>query len=129
MWRDDQKASIVIPVYNQLAYTRDCLDSIRHCTPQPHEVIVVDNGSSDGTGECLAELVAEGWPVQVLRNEQNRGFTRAANQGMTQASPSLTLTPCCRGAVCPQRRLAAPQRRSASRTASKCSAKNSQLEH
>lgn len=47
--------SIVIPVLNQLKYTRLCLESIHRHTVVPHEIIVVDNGSVDGTREYLAD--------------------------------------------------------------------------
>jgi cellulose synthase/poly-beta-1,6-N-acetylglucosamine synthase-like glycosyltransferase len=45
--------SIVIVTHNQVAYTRQCLDSIRDRTDEPFEIIVVDNGSTDGTREYL----------------------------------------------------------------------------
>ena len=45
--------SIVIVTHNQLAYTRQCLDSLRLLTDEPYELIVVDNGSTDGTVEYL----------------------------------------------------------------------------
>ena len=45
--------SIVIVTHNQLEYTRQCLDSIRLLTDEPYELIVVDNGSTDGTVEYL----------------------------------------------------------------------------
>src|SRR5262245_52515910 len=50
-------ASIVVPVFNQWAHTRLCLASIRRYTLAPaYEIVVCDDGSSDGTPERLAEL-------------------------------------------------------------------------
>lgn len=72
--------SIVIPVYNGRADTYACLQSIGKHTPEAHEIIVVDNGSTDGTAEWLATQ-----DVTVIRNDQNRGFPAACNQGIVAA--------------------------------------------
>ena len=45
--------SIVIVTYNEIEFTRQCLDSIRLLTDEPYELIVVDNGSTDGSVEYL----------------------------------------------------------------------------
>lgn len=73
--------SIIIVVHDQLAYTRQCLDSIRLVTDEPIEIIVVDNGSTDGTTDYLASI--EG--LKVIRNSDNRGFPAGANQGVRAA--------------------------------------------
>jgi GT2 family glycosyltransferase/Tfp pilus assembly protein PilF len=83
--RAPAQASIIIPVFNNLALTRQCLDSIQANTPQGcFEVILVDNGSSDGTREFLREEEAAG-RVRVLFNAENQGFARACNQGAQKA--------------------------------------------
>jgi len=69
--------SLVIPVYNQLHYTKQCLDSIRRSTPPRYEIIVVDNGSLDGTREYLASQDA-----RVITNAVNLGCAKAWNQGV-----------------------------------------------
>lgn len=79
------RADIVIPVYNQLDYTRACLASLAAHTAYPHRVLLVDNGSTDGTPEFLATAPYAPECLQVLRNERNLGFTRAANQGLRVA--------------------------------------------
>jgi len=70
--------SVVIPVFNQLAYTKGCLESLRAAEGIPLEVVVVDNGSSDGTGEYLASRSG----LSVIRNGENRGCAAAWNQGV-----------------------------------------------
>jgi len=80
-------ASIVIPVCNQLGYTAQCISSLQMHTDHPHEVIVVDNGSSDGTPEYLASLP---W-VKAIRNEKNLGFVQACNQGIEAAAGEYTV--------------------------------------
>jgi O-antigen biosynthesis protein len=74
--------SIVIVTHNQVEYTRQCVDSIRLVTDEPYELIVVDNGSTDGTVEFLRAFP----DVRVIVNDTNRGFPAAANQGMAVAN-------------------------------------------
>jgi O-antigen biosynthesis protein len=79
--------SIIIPTYNQLGCTRQCLDSIHRLTDEPYEIIVVDNGSTDGTVEHLRGSGG----VRLIVNETNRGFPAAVNQGIAVASGSQVL--------------------------------------
>jgi GT2 family glycosyltransferase len=69
------KASIIIPVFNNLELTRQCLTTLASLTTMPeYEVVVVDNASTDGTAEFLASL---GGDVQVIHNSENQGFAVA----------------------------------------------------
>lgn len=76
------RISIVIPLYNQLSYTKSCLASIQETTPQDAEIILLDNASSDGTGAYLATLSK----VTAICNEVNLGCAGAWNQGISAAS-------------------------------------------
>jgi GT2 family glycosyltransferase len=73
--------SIVIPVFNLLDYTKSCLESIWRNTEHPFELIIVDNGSTDGTTEYLSRL-----PCMVIRNGVNLGVPKAFNQGIRVSS-------------------------------------------
>jgi glycosyltransferase involved in cell wall biosynthesis/Flp pilus assembly protein TadD len=77
-------SSIIIPVLNNLSLTRQCLESISENTDCPYEIIVVDNGSSDGTRDYLNRVEAENW-VRAIYNRANLGFARASNQGAQAA--------------------------------------------
>lgn len=89
--RPTTPVSIVIPVYDRLDLTRQCLASLaRHTPPESAEIIVVDNGSRDGTAEELREMQDEG-RIRVLTNVENRGFARACNQGAAAASHPYVL--------------------------------------
>jgi GT2 family glycosyltransferase/glycosyltransferase involved in cell wall biosynthesis len=84
--RDETSAptvSIVIPVWNKLPFTRQCLDRIWRNTGAAvtWEVIVVDNGSSDGTREHFEGGGALPGPVVYHRNPTNLGFARGNNIG------------------------------------------------
>lgn len=75
------QVSIIIPTLNNLNYTRQCLEAIRQTAGAVRcEVIVVDNGSTDGTREYLAGEEQSG-RVRVILNERNETFSRANNQG------------------------------------------------
>jgi len=79
-------ASVVVVTFNNLPLTRACLASVLERTDWPHfEVIVVDNGSTDGTPEYLREVAAADGRVHVIVNGENRGFAAANNQGLAQA--------------------------------------------
>jgi GT2 family glycosyltransferase len=81
--------SIVVPVFNRLAYTRRCLDAVKqHSGDPPPELIVVDNGSSDGTDAYLKQCVDS---VVTLTQEENRGFACACNQGAHAAAGDYLL--------------------------------------
>jgi len=76
--------SIVIPAFNKIEFTDKSLNALKDRFPKEmdHEVIVIDNGSSDSTPEVLAEKVKSWGPfLRVVRNETNIGFARASNQG------------------------------------------------
>jgi GT2 family glycosyltransferase len=79
---DDPRASVVIPVYNQIDYTLRCLESRASSgDATPFEVIVVDDGSTDDSREILARLEN----VRVLTHHVNRGYVAASNKGMAVA--------------------------------------------
>lgn len=75
--------SIVIPSYNQQQYLADCIESIGKYTPEPHEIIVVDNGSTDGTADYLRSLKKR--TVRYKICERNLGFAGGVNQGLMMA--------------------------------------------
>src|SRR5687767_9484401 len=76
--------SVVVVSYN----TRDKLRRCLECIEREHEVIVVDNASADRS----AEMVEADFPhVCLIRNEENRGFGAANNQGIAIAKGALVL--------------------------------------
>ena len=75
------RASLVIAVYNQVDYTRQCIESIARCTQVPYELILIDNGSMDGTKKFLGTVKAT-----VISNPVNFGCAKAWNQGIRASS-------------------------------------------
>lgn len=78
-------ASVIVPTCNALDYTRLCVESLLTHTDTRHELVFVDNGSSDGTPEYLEGLARDHRRLRVVRNDTNRGFARACNQGLAAA--------------------------------------------
>jgi GT2 family glycosyltransferase len=73
------RVSLVLAVFNQLPLTRRCLDSL--CpTTIPFNLVVVDNGSTDGTGEFFQSFPYP-YRLRYHRNAENLGLIRALNQG------------------------------------------------
>ncbi|MGE5413670.1 MAG: glycosyltransferase family 2 protein [Syntrophomonadaceae bacterium] len=78
--------SIVIVTCDNLDLNRLCLESLFARTEWPrYEVIVVDNGSTDGTAELLASLAAGHENLRVVAFRENRGFPAAVNAGLADA--------------------------------------------
>ncbi|HYP01117.1 MAG TPA: glycosyltransferase [Pyrinomonadaceae bacterium] len=76
-------ASVIIPVFNKVEFTFQCLRSLlREIDFDETEVIVVNNASTDETLELLARFQGA---ITVVNNEENRGFVDACNQGAARA--------------------------------------------
>ncbi|MGE1080296.1 glycosyltransferase [Bacillus subtilis] len=86
IWRRAEvivKTSIIVLTYNQLALTKQCLESIwKHTNNDCIEVIVIDNGSHDGTRDYLKQITS----IKAIFNKTNEGFAKACNQGLEVAS-------------------------------------------
>jgi GT2 family glycosyltransferase len=80
------RASVIVITFDNLACTRACLESVLACTALPgYEIVVVDNGSTDGTVAYLERLRRAVPGVRVLRHRRNEGFARAVNRGLRAA--------------------------------------------
>ena len=78
--------SIVIPVFNNVECTKGCIESIlSQVSHQKYEIIVVDNGSTDGTQDYLRNLSLKNKQIKYVRNDSNRGFVEACNNGAKSA--------------------------------------------
>lgn len=83
----DPPVSVIIVTWNNLDLTRKCIDSIFEVEDYDNlELVIVDNASGDGTTEYLEQLRAGRSNVNVIINDENRGFAPANNQGMEAAT-------------------------------------------
>lgn len=80
--------SIIIPTYNKRDFLAACIDSIFEHTPEPFELIIVDNASKDGTIDYLKTIADK---VKFIINDRNLGFAGAVNQGFAAAGGSTLL--------------------------------------
>ena len=74
--------SIIIAVWNQVAYTKLCLDYLlRHSKDVPFEIIIIDNGSRPDT-RAFIDSIRPKTDVHYIRNDKNLGPIKAINQGI-----------------------------------------------
>lgn len=77
--------SLIIPVYNTAAYLEDCVSSITSQEFEDYELILVDDGSTDGAGSICDRFSVENPRITVIHQE-NSGVSAARNHGMAVAS-------------------------------------------
>lgn len=79
------KVSVVIPVYNVKPYLERCIQSVLAQTFKNMEIILVDDGSTDGSGELADELSTLDSRIRVI-HQKNRGLSAARNYGLSASS-------------------------------------------
>lgn len=77
--------SIIIPAYNVVSYLEDCIESIMTGAYQDFEILLIDDGSVDGTGS-LYDRLAEKYSVIQVFHTTNSGLSNARNLGIDHAS-------------------------------------------
>lgn len=85
------RVSIVIPVFNQLEYTKQCIESIENTINERVRIIVVDNASSDDTLSYLNKVFSAKIEMAVIHNKSNKGFPEAVNQGIKKAEGEFVI--------------------------------------
>lgn len=80
--------SIIVPVYNAAAHLEPCVRSILAQTHDHLELILIDDGSTDGSGEICDRLARDDARI-VVRHQPNGGIASAQNAGLDLASGSL----------------------------------------
>ncbi|MBO6108007.1 MAG: glycosyltransferase family 2 protein [Eubacterium sp.] len=83
--------SILIPVYNQVGKMDRCIESVKAQTFTDFEVIMVDDGSTDGSYEMLREFEASDDRFHAVRYEENGSLIKARYTGMERASGEVVL--------------------------------------
>lgn len=80
--------SIIIPVYNKLEYTRDCLTQLFATLPDDFggEIIVINDASNDATPQVLDVWAAAEPRLKILHNPENLGFINSCNRGAEAAN-------------------------------------------
>ena len=78
------KVSVVIPVYNVISFLERCVNSVLRQTYKDLEIILVDDGSTDGSGELCDKIATSDTRIRVIHQE-NQGLSGARNTGILQA--------------------------------------------
>ena len=85
-----ERLSIIVPVYNEARTVRAVIDRLSMIDlPVPREILVVDDGSTDGTGDVLARAATERADVTVIRADRNGGKGSAIRRGLEQATGTI----------------------------------------
>ena len=74
------KVSVVIPIYNVRPYLRQCIESVLAQTLQEIEIILVDDGSTDGCEKICDEYAAQDTRIRVI-HKKNGGLVSARKAG------------------------------------------------
>lgn len=88
-WHVFPKTTLAIVTWNRLEYTKKLLDSLLRLTHIPHEFLIVDNGSTDGTAEFLQAFAEGDQTVRLILNGSNIGKARAYCQIQDAATDGL----------------------------------------
>lgn len=78
--------SIILPTHNGARFIERAIASVRSQTYTDWELVVVDDGSTDGTAQIVAKLAEEDARIRVVQNENNLGIQKTLNTGLAQAT-------------------------------------------
>lgn len=82
--------TIIVAAYNERATVRAVIDRLLAIDlPVPREILIVDDGSTDGTADVLADAVRDNLPITVIGGEGNRGKGYAIRRGLDRARGSI----------------------------------------
>ncbi len=86
------KFFIIVPIYNVESYLKECLDSIIHQTYTEFEAILIDDGSTDSSGEIAKEYVKKDSRLMLIQQE-NQGLSMARNKGLDVVRQKYLIPP------------------------------------
>lgn len=85
----DPTVSVVMPAYNAELFIADAIESVLNQTMTDLELIIVEDGSSDGTWEIIESHAALDQRIIAIRNETNIGIARSLNRGIAESRALL----------------------------------------
>ncbi len=85
MEKTEKTVSIIVPVYQVKEYLDMCIQSLRAQTYRNLEIILIDDGSTDGSGQLCDQYAGEDVRIKVL-HQKNKGLSGARNEGLKLAT-------------------------------------------
>lgn len=82
---DEPIISVIVPIYNVEPYIRKCLDSLQNQTMKEIEVICIDDGSTDKSGDIAEKYASTDFPIFRIIHTENRGLSAARNRGIAES--------------------------------------------
>jgi glycosyltransferase involved in cell wall biosynthesis len=82
--------SVLVPVYNTASYLRPAIESVLAQSYPHFELILIDDGSSDGSAAIALEYANRDARIRLLRNERNLGIVETRNRAFAEANPAST---------------------------------------
>ena len=86
----DAKVSLVVPVYNVEEYVAECLESLIHQTLREIEIVVINDGSPDGSAAICHRFAQEDTRIRVI-DQENAGLSAARNRGIQESTGAYIL--------------------------------------
>ena len=83
--KENPLISVIVPIYNVAPYLRACLDSLAAQTMKEIEIVMIDDGSTDGSGAIADEYVSSSFPIFRVIHTANGGVSAARNRGIDEA--------------------------------------------
>ncbi len=87
-----KQVDVIVVTYNRLKYLKTFVRMLKLSTNYPHRIIVVDNGSTDGTREWLSEMVDSGKIWKHVFNDKNMKLAAAFTEGFKHVESDLFIT-------------------------------------
>ena len=83
-----EKVTVIIPNYNGVRFLKDCLKSLEEQTFQEFQILIVDNGSTDGSVEFIREQYPD---IKLFALDKNYGFSIAVNKGIKESTTKYVI--------------------------------------
>ena len=85
--------SVIVPVYNMKIYLKRCMKTLIMQTQDNYEIILVDDGSTDGSSEICDEYAKENPDLIRVIHKENGGLSSARNAGIEEATGRYIIFP------------------------------------
>ncbi|MEN8252714.1 MAG: glycosyltransferase family 2 protein, partial [Patescibacteria group bacterium] len=83
--------SIIVCTYNRLEYLKKCISSLLEIDFPTYEIVIVNDGSTDGTKEFLNSQYSRNKKITVVHHKQNKGLSQARNTGIKTAKYDIVI--------------------------------------